>query len=657
MTTKEASNIDRGRQDHSCVAVQNCDGERKELEGSTPTEEDVQRGSQSQKTNAEIGKEVTCPVEVASKTIEAAQKDVQEESPPQKTNDVTKTEDTSPSDPKTVPVEVAKEVADEQTEAAQKPEAQPTITTAPGTAIKDDPRFAKYLTMLRMHVPKQAVANKMTQEGLDSAILDMDPNEPVPQQHEEHGEEEDVPIVAIKDDPRFTKYLTMLRMHVPKQAVANKMIQEGLDPTVLDMDPNEPVPRPSSKASSAHVPPEKMYRRKRLHWNSIDPSRLQRGNCIWSSLNDEGGENVIIDDTEFDLLFVDKNEEGKTTKANVDSDKEKKLDKSKLSVIDGKRSMNCCIALARIKVPYANIAISLQHFEGGKFTADQLVSLTEFLPTDEEVQKLKQFLSTSKSDTSRLGEAEKFMLHMMDVPRCEERFNCLVLQKSYESAEKNIRDQVAILERACDDAKRSTRLKKILSVVLKLGNKLNAGSSKVAAFTLDSLVKLKDSKAFDKKTTVMQFLVRLLERHDPDTLSFRKDLSNIPDASAVSLSSILTEIDTLEAQLEDARGVLGCEALEAKSEGYLGPGLVLSAMPYSSFLQAAGCRLLALRQESALVDRKYCDVLLYFGEDPELSSTEFFRTLNQFVASFDQSALEVRQKPLSTVLVFIMLIF
>ena len=55
---------------------------------------------------------------------------------------------------------------------------------APGQSgpppLKDDPKFAKFFKMLKMHLPKGAVAQKMTSMGLDPAILDMDPEQPLP---------------------------------------------------------------------------------------------------------------------------------------------------------------------------------------------------------------------------------------------------------------------------------------------------------------------------------------------------------------------------------------------------------------------------------------------------------------------------------------------
>jgi len=102
---------------------------------------------------------------------------------------------------------------------------------------------------------------------------------------------------------------------------------------------------------------------------------------------------------------------------------------------------------------------------------------------------------------SRIGEADKFMIHMLGVPDCAARFQCLSFQKRFPGAHKEICGNVALLEQACDDVKGSARLKKLLSIILKLGNKLNSGSNEVSGFTLDSLMKLKDAKVKDARCT------------------------------------------------------------------------------------------------------------------------------------------------------------
>ena len=107
--------------------------------------------------------------------------------------------------------------------------------------LKDDPKYSKYFKMLKMHLPPPAVKQKMTAEGLDPAILDMDPealspNSPKP------SAGGGGPVLLLKDDPKYSKYFKMLKMHLPPPAVKQKMSAEGLDPNVLDMDPESPSP-------------------------------------------------------------------------------------------------------------------------------------------------------------------------------------------------------------------------------------------------------------------------------------------------------------------------------------------------------------------------------------------------------------------------------
>merc|ERR1712185_665329 len=80
-----------------------------------------------------------------------------------------------------------------------------------GVALKDDPQYAKYFKMLKMGLPKGAVVVKMSAEGLDPSVLDMDPDKPAPGGGGDAGGG-----VALKDDPKYAKYFKMLKMGLPK---------------------------------------------------------------------------------------------------------------------------------------------------------------------------------------------------------------------------------------------------------------------------------------------------------------------------------------------------------------------------------------------------------------------------------------------------------
>ncbi|TSK13550.1 WASH complex subunit 3 [Bagarius yarrelli] len=55
-------------------------------------------------------------------------------------------------------------------------------------------------------------------------------------------------VMTVAKDPRYTRYLKMVQVGVPVMAIKNKMILEGLDPSLLDT-PDAPVPDGSKKGT------------------------------------------------------------------------------------------------------------------------------------------------------------------------------------------------------------------------------------------------------------------------------------------------------------------------------------------------------------------------------------------------------------------------
>jgi hypothetical protein len=68
-----------------------------------------------------------------------------------------------------------------------------------------------------------------------------------PQPEPEADEPVKPDFVPLKDDPVYGKYFKMMKCGIPKEAVAHKMVSEGLNPAVLDCDPNGPLPNKFSE--------------------------------------------------------------------------------------------------------------------------------------------------------------------------------------------------------------------------------------------------------------------------------------------------------------------------------------------------------------------------------------------------------------------------
>jgi hypothetical protein len=182
----------------------------------------------------------------------------------------------------------------------------------------------------------------------------------------------------------------------------------------------------------------------------------------------------------------------------------------------------------------------------------------------------------------------------------------------------------------------SLRLKKVLKTILKVGNQLNDGEDHLG-FTLDSLLKLQAAKAFDKKTSVLQYVIVLIYRNDENCLLFPDDLIHVPEAARVSIDSIIGEKNNLKVGLEscikhiqiiqdddDKRQQQGVDALHSLSR--------VEVM--KAFLERAREQIETLEQKIEDVKKKFSSVLAYFGEEHNMPSQDFFSTLTKFVKEF-----------------------
>jgi hypothetical protein len=155
-----------------------------------------------------------------------------------------------------------------------------------GPPLKKDPAYEKYFRMLKMvsiydpvfmsvvlvielnifYICKglsvDAVKNAMQRDGLDPKIMDLDPQKPVSSQMKRDADDP-----PLKDDPKYNKYFKMLKMvsnicslvaslfntylplcllfdpmqGLPLGAVKNALQRDGLDPSVMDLDPERSV--------------------------------------------------------------------------------------------------------------------------------------------------------------------------------------------------------------------------------------------------------------------------------------------------------------------------------------------------------------------------------------------------------------------------------
>lgn len=174
------------------------------------------------------------------------------------------------------------------------------------------------------------------------------------------------------------------------------------------------------------------------------------------------------------------------------------------------------------------------------------------------------------------------------------------------------------------------------------------------------------AKAFDKKTSVLQYLVKLVKANEPDLLNVHKEMPSIGPAESVIVDGLVSELNELNSQLKSVKETASAEGKrvregkthlrkisavdklrqqKTKIKDIEGVNMYNIAEPYDQIPMEKFALYAEKRTNEAFaridkVQENFKGVLTYFGENPAMTSTDFFGTLNKFVAAFD-SALEV----------------
>ena len=161
-------------------------------------------------------------------------------------------------------------------------------------------------------------------------------------------------------------------------------------------------------------------------------------------------------------------------------------------------------------------------------------------------------------------------------------------------------------------------------------------------------------------------MVKLVKANEPDLLNVHEEMPSIGPAENVVVDGLVSELNELNDQLSSVKGTAAAEGKRIRDgknplsklspldrlrqqktqirdvEGVnmynLAVEVDLTAMEkFTKYAEKRAKQAYARIEE---VKENFKGVLSYFGEDPAMTSSAFFGTLNKFVAAFD-SALEV----------------
>jgi hypothetical protein len=181
---------------------------------------------------------------------------------------------------------------------------------------------------------------------------------------------------------------------------------------------------------------------------------------------------------------------------------------------------------------------------------------------------------------------------------------------------------------------------------LSLGNRLNrdangatSADASAVAITLESLVVLNQSKAFDRKTTFLQYAASLLRKHASTTLDWKQeDMPSLRRAHRVQWKCWQDEVESMGIKLSALR--LRC--LQASGFGKAGDTVRLSN-PIWNFVCRAEVKLSVLKEDGEKSTQALSSLWVYFGESNNTQSRcdSILGTLILFGHQWDQAVEQV----------------
>jgi hypothetical protein len=508
-------------------------------------------------------------------------------------------------------------------------------------ALKDDPKFERYFRMLKMGLPLDVAKHAMVRDGLDPSVLDMDRNKPFG--------------VPMKDDPTFTKYFKMLKIGISMDQVKHSMVRDGLNGALMDQDHNIPVFTVEKKKAKKK---KETHRRARLHWKTI---KQVVKNSLWDTVQSEIGA-FSIDEEEFSDLFQADLKSSNVLKTTTTSKKKG----AAIRVIDSKRANNGGIILARVKLTHDQMADTVDRIDASTLTAEQIENVLEYLPTKDERDALEKYMLEGGQDAAEkfdgLCECEKFMVSMMTVKHAKRKIRALLFKLQFMTCMESIANDAKMIDTACDELINSNRLRQLLGIILQFGNRLNTAgdrdNTKAGGFSLESLSKLSQAKAFDKKTTFLHYIILIVERNNEILLKYYDDIPTVLEAHNIFWDQCQQDLEEVENQLENVRRISLYEARANNGSVVTGISdddslgemdlsleeevVSLRATPTGLFTLGAIKQVSALREKIERTKTKCLRLKQYFGvTSKNTEPQEIFSVFGKFTRDFQKAKEQV----------------
>jgi len=286
------------------------------------------------------------------------------------------------------------------------------------------------------------------------------------------------------------------------------------------------------------------------------------------------------------------------------------------------RSNNINIMLKRFPISAEDIVRAIARGDpNGDLSLERLAVLLQCEPSDDEIAIMRHF----SGDLSTLTPSERFLYDLANIERCADRISALVYVRQFPGHLNDVYDGLSAYDAAIKQVRASKGLRRVLDVVLRVGNYLNQGSRGAAGgITLDSLHKLSDVRTTAPTSaggkTMLDFVLEIVDAREASELALTSELSACQDASRIARAELENTIRKLANGAGHIRKLAKTSSIDA----------------YDAFLLELDFKLEAIGTEAKRVDDAFTVLSEYCGETGR-TPEDIFASLWTFARACDVS--------------------
>eukprot|EP01099_Mayorella_cantabrigiensis_P004858 TRINITY_DN3736_c0_g5_i1.p1 TRINITY_DN3736_c0_g5~~TRINITY_DN3736_c0_g5_i1.p1 ORF type:complete len:628 (-),score=241.18 TRINITY_DN3736_c0_g5_i1:502-2250(-) len=368
--------------------------------------------------------------------------------------------------------------------------------------------------------------------------------------------------------------------------------------------PKKPVIKPKTKM-------------KQFNWAKLGHNQTKA--TVWADADDQ---KIKLDADEIESIF------GVVTIKKEEKPKDEKAKPTVVSLLDMKRSNNVSIVLSRFRgVPPETIKENIMALDMNFLNTESIEALRQTVPNAEEVAMLQGY----DGDKKLLAPAEQFFLHVMEIPRMDERLQAFGVKLTFDTNLDRVMMIIDLLDGLAKKIQKSKSFVKLLEIVLALGNYINGNTARGGAFgfKLDAMLKLTDTKG-NNKANLLHYLCEFSEKKYPEVAGVDLEFPEFEEAVKFSVKQLNTDLGELRIGLRVVEG-------EVKQLGETDP-IIRKKLGAWQPIAAQKFAEAETKYNTLLQTSK--DLITWLAYDPSKDLQELFIDLYSFFTQFTKAKQE-----------------